>query len=210
MNSDLQAIEQKVFLVEDDTSVREAVSNLLESAGLKVECFDSAESFLAGWNAARAGCVVLDVRLPGMSGMELQSKLADAKPAIPVIVMTGHGDIPMVRKALKAGAIEFLTKPFQDKELLGAIEQALAEDRGRRLTEIFLRSIAARYGMLSERERQVMEMVTDGLINKEIADELNLSLPTVKLYRKQVMEKMQADSLADLVKMRQRLAAARE
>jgi FixJ family two-component response regulator len=201
----LQPLTQTVYLVEDDAPVCEALCDLLESAGIKVQCFRSAEEVLASLHADMPGCLVLDVRLPGLSGMELQAKLAEAGLLVPIIIMTAHGDIPMVRKALKAGAIEFLTKPFQDSELLEAIDQAFAVDRARRQAEGVLRSIASRYGSLSARERQVMEMVTDGMMNKEIADELSLSIVTVKLYRKQVMEKMQADSLADLVKIRQKL-----
>lgn len=201
----LQPMVQTVYLVEDDASVCEALCDLLESAGIRVERFSSAEEILASAHAGMPGCLVLDVRLPGMSGIELQAKLVEAGLPIPVIIMTAHGDVPMVRKALKAGAVEFLTKPFQDRELLEGIDQAFAVDRARRQAEGVIRSIAARYQSLSARERQVMERVTEGMMNKEIADDLHLSLVTVKLYRKQVMEKMQADSLADLVKMRQKL-----
>lgn len=199
---------QTVFLVDDDDSVCEALSNLLESAGIKVTRFASAELFLAHWTAEMPGCLVLDVRLPGLSGMELQTRLVEAKLPIPIIIMTAHGDIPMVRKALKAGAVEFLTKPFHDEELLRAVDHAFGIDRDRRHADNIRRSIATRFDTLSERERQVMEMVTDGMMNKEIAAELHLSLPTVKLYRKQLMDKMQADSVTDLLKMRQRLAAS--
>ncbi|UWZ82296.1 response regulator transcription factor [Occallatibacter riparius] len=201
----LQPLLQTVYLVEDDAAVREALCDLLESAGMRVERFASAEELLASLHADMPGCLVADVRLPGLSGMELQAKLAETGLTIPIIIMTAHGDIPMVRKALKAGAVEFLTKPFQDSELLQAIDQAFAVDRARRQAEGIMRSLAARYDSLSARERQVMELVTDGMMNKEIADEISLSIVTVKLYRKQVMEKMQADSLADLVKMRQKL-----
>ncbi len=204
-DASLQPLVQTVYLVEDDASVREALCDLLESAGIRVQRFGSAEEFLGSLHADMPGCLVLDVRLPGMSGIELQARLAETAIPIPIIIMTAHGDIPMVRKALKAGAVEFLTKPFQDSELLEAIDQAFAADRARRQAEGLIRSISARYDSLSARERQVMEMVTDGMMNKEIADELHLSLVTVKLYRKQVMEKMQADSLADLVKIRQKL-----
>jgi FixJ family two-component response regulator len=203
----LQPLVQTVYLVEDDASVCEALCDLLESAGIGVRRFGSAEEFLGSLPADMPGCLVLDVRLPGLSGMELQAKLAETGIPIPIIIMTAHGDIPMVRKALKAGAVEFLTKPFQDSELLEAIDQAFAADRASRQAENLIRSISARYGSLTARERQVMEMVTDGMMNKEIADELHLSIVTVKLYRKQVMEKMQADSLADLVKIRQKLGS---
>jgi FixJ family two-component response regulator len=196
---------QTVFLVDDDSSVCEALGDLLESAGLVVKRFGSAENFLAEWKSEMAGCLLLDVRLPGLSGLELQTRLAETSQSIPIVIMTAHGDIPMVRKALKAGAIDFLTKPFQDDELLRAIDQALAADRARRQSETLMGSIVTRYDTLSDRERQVMELVTSGMMNKEIADELHLSLITVKVYRKQVMDKMQADSLAELVKMREKL-----
>ena len=201
----LPASKQTIFLVDDDPSVCEALGDLLESAGFDVRQFESAEKFLADWAPEMTGCLLLDVRLPGLSGLELQTKLAEASRSIPIVIMTAHGDVRMVRKALKAGAIDFLTKPFQDDELLRAVEQALAADRARRHSESLISSIAARYDTLSDRERQVMELVTDGLMNKEIADELHLSLITVKVYRKQVMDKMQADSLAELVRMRDRL-----
>jgi two-component system, LuxR family, response regulator FixJ len=196
---------QTIFLVDDDSSVGEALVDLLELAGFNVKLFDSAESFLAEWMPEMAGCLLLDVRLPGLSGLELQARLAETKRSIPIIIMTGHGDVPMVRKALKAGAIDFLAKPFQDDDLLRAVEQALAADRARRQSESLMISIAARFAALNDRERQVMELVTDGLMNKEIAAELLLSPNTVKVYRKQVMDKMQADSVAELVRMRQKL-----
>lgn len=152
-----------------------------------------------------AGCLVLDVRLPGMSGMELQTRLEESGIALPVIVMTAHGDMPMVKKALKAGAVEFLIKPFQDGELLQAVDQAFAIDRARRASDDLVGSIQARFEKLTERERQVMELVTAGLTNRQIADKLFLSLVTVKLHRGQVMRKMRADSLAHLVKMSEKM-----
>jgi FixJ family two-component response regulator len=197
---------ETVFLVEDDLSVCEALSDLLESAGFVVRRFYSAETFLAEWRSEIPGCLLLDVRLPGVSGLELQARLAETSRSIPIVLMTAHGDIPMVRKALKAGAIDFLTKPFQDEELLRAVDQALAEDRARRQSDNLMNSITARFDTLSDREKQVMELVTGGMMNKEIAAELHLSLITVKVYRKQVMDKMQADSLAELVRMRDRLS----
>ena len=205
MSESAQGPTQTVFLVDDDSSVCEALGDLLESAGFSVSRFGSAESFLAEWKPEMAGCLLLDIRLPGLSGLELQMRLAETSQSIPIIIMTAHGDVPMVRKALKAGAIDFLTKPFQDDELLRAIDQALAADRARRQSETLMDSISIRYDTLSDRERQVMELVTSGKMNKEIADELHLSLITVKVYRKQVMDKMQAGSLAELVKMRERL-----
>jgi FixJ family two-component response regulator len=181
----------------------------LESAGLKTQQYSSAEEFLEILNQEMAGCLVLDVRLPGMSGMELQGKLAETGVALPVIIMTAHGDMPMVRKALKAGAVEFLIKPFQDSELLGAVEQAFGLDRTRRHDEELMQSIQGRADTLSERERQVMDMVTTGLTNREIAERIFLSVVTVKLHRSQVMRKMQAESLADLVKMAEWLNKSR-
>jgi FixJ family two-component response regulator len=145
-----------------------------------------------------------------MSGMELQSRLHKADIAIPIIIMTAHGDIPMVRNAMKAGAVEFLTKPFQDEELLTAIEQAFARDRSQRTLKTLEKSIIERWRTLSERERQVLEMVTAGMLNKQIADALDLSLITVKLYRRQVMDKMEAETFADLVKMWERMKASRD
>jgi len=197
--------KQTVFIVDDDLSICEALGDLIESAGLSTQHYSSAERFLDAWTPDLAGCLVLDVRLPGMSGMELQGKLAQAGLPIPIIIMTAHGDIPMVRKALKAGAVEFLTKPFQDEELLEAIEQAFARDRALRTAKTLENSILSRLGTLSPRERQVMELVTAGMTNKEIAHTLDLKIVTVKLYRGQVMEKMQAHSLADLVKMSEKI-----
>jgi FixJ family two-component response regulator len=152
-----------------------------------------------------AGCLVLDVRLPGMSGMELHAKLVESQVSIPVIIMTGHGDMPMVRKALKAGAVEFLIKPFQDEELLQAVEQAFERDRARRQAGNLVNSIQSRAETLTPREREVMALVTAGLTNKEIAQQLYLSLVTIKLHRGNVMKKMQAGSLADLVKMSEKI-----
>ncbi len=201
-------VGQTVFIVEDDASICEALGGLIESAGLATRHFSSAEEFLDKRPVDLSGCVLLDVRLPGMSGMELQGKLAGSGLSIPIIIMTGHGDIPMVRNALKAGAVEFLTKPFQDDELLNAIEHAFALDRAQRRNNEALRSVLARFQALSARECQVMELVTAGMPNKNIAEKLHLSIVTVKLYRRQVMDKMRAESLADLVKMRERIKSA--
>jgi len=194
-------VAQKVFIVEDDLAVGEALRDLFDSAGIAAVHYGSAEQFLAAWTAEMAGCLVLDVRLPGMSGMELQARMAERGYGIPIIVMTAHGDIPMVRRALKAGAVEFLTKPFQDEELLGAVAQAFAQDRAGRQERAATESIRGRVESLSERERQVIELVTTGMTNPEIAERIHLSVVTVKLYRRLAMEKMQADSLAELVKM---------
>lgn len=196
---------ETVFIVDDDASIREALGNLLESVGIVTEHFESAEAFRERWDRRRPGCLLLDARLPGMSGMELQEVLNASGVSIPIIFMTAHGDVPMVRKVLKAGAIEFLTKPFQKEELLQAVGQAFAFDRERRTEEAIRDSIQARLSLLSDREREVLSMVTAGLLNKQIAARLNLSEVTVKLHRRHVMEKMQAESLADLVKMCERI-----
>ena len=194
-------IKQTVFIVEDDVAIGKALSSLFESAGVTSRCFVSAEDFTEAWTPSMAGCLVLDVRLPGMSGMELQVRFVEAGIEIPIVLMTAHGDIPMVRKALKAGAVEFLTKPFQDEELLQAVEQAFKLDRERRKRGKTTASIRTRIQSLSERERQVIELVTTGLTNREIAEKLFLSVPTVKLYRRLAMDKLCVDSVADLVKM---------
>ena len=203
-------LQQTVFIVDDDPAICESLCNLIESAGLVTRQFASAEEFIEICSHELAGCLVLDVRLPGMSGIELQNRLNKSGSAMPIIIMTAHGDIPMVRNAMKAGAIEFLTKPFQDEELLSAIEHAFALDRSHRSAMSQERSILERWKTLSDRERQVLEMVTAGMLNKQIADRLNLSLITVKLYRRQVMDKMQADSFADLVKMWERIKTPRD
>ena len=199
------ADKETVFIVDDDESIREGLSNFLEAVGIEAKSYATAEGFSAHWNEAMAGCLLLDARLPGISGVEFQERLRKSGVKIPVIFMTAHGDIPMVRKVMKAGAVEFLTKPFQKEELLHAVEQAFASDRARRKEDAILDSIRGRIDSLTPREREVMAMVTAGLLNKQIAGELNLSEITVKLHRRQVMEKMQAGSLADLVKLCERV-----
>jgi FixJ family two-component response regulator len=199
-----KGVTEKVYIVDDDPSLREGLCDLLDSAGLKTVCFASAEDFMKTWTADLAGCLLLDVRLPGMSGLELQSRMDELGVEIPIIIMTAHGDIPMVRRALKAGAVEFLTKPFNSDELLESVQQAFARDRESRRSESQTSLIRARLETLTERERQTLELVTSGLSNKEIGDKLHLSVVTVKLHRGQVMRKMQAASLADLVKMWER------
>lgn len=196
--------ESTVFLVEDDRAVGEALCDLLDSANIRARYFQSAEEFLAAWTEQMPGCLVLDVRLPGMSGMELQTRLREAGLNLPVIVMTAHGDIPMVRKALKAGAVEFLTKPFQDEELLQAIEQAFALDQTVRQQKMEIEETARRVASLTERERQVVELVTEGLTNREAADRLFLSVVTVKLYRRLAMGKLGVSTFAELVKLWQK------
>jgi FixJ family two-component response regulator len=205
MTSGDAGAKETVFIVDDDPAICEGLCDLLESTGLHTQHFASAEEFFTNRGTNMRGCLVLDVRLPGMSGMELQARLAESGMSIPIIIMTAHGDMAMVRKALKAGAVEFLIKPFHDEELLRAVEQAFALDRSRRQAGDLVSSIHERAETLNERELQVMELVTAGLTNKEIAEKLYLSVATVKLYRGQVMKKMQAESLADLVKMSEKI-----
>lgn len=196
---------EMVFLVDDDPAVRESICDLLDSEGIRSRSFSSAEEFLDNWERGMAGCLLLDVRLPGISGTELQSQLRGRGILLPIIIMTAHGDIPMVRKVLKAGAVEFLTKPFQAHELIDAVQQAFALDRTSREVDIAVQSIQNRIRILTEREMQVLELVTAGLTNKEIGERLHLSMVTIKLYRGQLMRKMQAESFAELVKMWQRV-----
>ena len=189
-------IRETVFIVDDDPSICEGLINLLDSVGVAARSFSSAEAFAKDWSPASAGCLLLDARLPGISGVELQEQLQKSGVSLPVIFMTAHGDVPMVRKVMKAGAVEFLVKPFQKEELLHAVEQAFSLDRTRRKVDDFMTTVQARVGTLTERERQVMDLVTAGLSNKQIAEQLHLSIVTVKLHRGQVMRKMKADSLA--------------
>ncbi len=198
-----------VFVVDDDPSMRRALESLLGSVGLSVRLFSSAPEFMRSEPGDTPGCIVLDVRLPGMSGLAFQQELAKAGIALPVIFVTGHGDVPMSVRAMKAGAVEFLTKPFDDQVLLDAIHAAIERDRARRRDDASLASLRARFEGLTERERQVMGHVAAGRVNKRIADELGLSVVTVKVHRGQVMRKMQAKSVAELVRMADRLAAAR-
>jgi RNA polymerase sigma factor (sigma-70 family) len=194
-----------VFIVDDDASVREALKSLIRSVGLDVELFGSATEFLETQRPDAPSCLVLDVRLPGISGLDLQHRLADANVHIPVIIITGHGDIPMSVRAMKAGAIEFLTKPFRDQDLLDAIQVALERNRTRRQREAEIAVLRERFESLSPRERDVVTKVVSGMLNKQIADEIGIAENTVKVHRSRAMEKMQAQSLADLVKMVERL-----
>jgi FixJ family two-component response regulator len=197
-------MRETVFIVDDDAAICEGLSNLLDSVGILTEQYASAEEFWGGWNDSRAGCILLDARLPGASGVEFQDQLRKMGIGLPIIFMTAHGDVPMVRRVMKAGAIEFLTKPFQKQELLHAVKQAFEQDRARRSEHSIVSAINLRINSLSDREREVMAMVTAGLLNKQIAAELNLSEITVKVHRRGVMDGMQAGSLAELVKMCER------
>jgi len=195
-----------VFVVDDDASMREALGNLVSSVGLEVQLFASPQEFLQGKRPDVPGCLVLDMRLPGMSGLAFQQELAKAGFPLPIIFITGHADVPTTVRAMKAGAVEFLTKPFLDHDLLDAIQAAIERDRTRRRELELDDKLRLRHGQLTERERQIMQFVASGLANKQIAAELGLSEVTVKVHRGQVMRKMRAKSLPELVRMADRLA----
>jgi len=199
------AEEPIVFVIDDDASVREALRNLFRSVGLRVEVFGSAPEFLQSKLPDVPSCLILDIRLPRVSGLDFQAELADAGIHIPIIFMTGHGDIPMSVRAMKAGAVDFLTKPFRDQDMLDAVTTAIERDRGSRNEARILSDLHALFATLTPREREVMALVTAGLMNKQIAAEIGIAEITVKIHRGHIMRKMAAKSLADLVRMAQAL-----
>jgi RNA polymerase sigma factor (sigma-70 family) len=194
-----------VFVVDDDPSVRRSIKRLIGSVGLQVELFGSAQEFLLSKRPDAPSCLVLDIRLPGISGLDFQQELAEANIHVPIIFITAHGDIPMTVRAMKAGAVEFLPKPFRDQDLLDAIQLALERDRARRQQEAEMAVLRARFESLSPREREVVGMVVSGMLNKQIAADIGTTENTVKVQRSRAMEKMQAQSLTDLVKMIEKL-----
>ncbi len=200
-----KASSQVVFVVDDDASMRDAISRLLNAIGLTVQTFASAREFLNGKLPDVPGCVVLDVRLPGLSGLDLQREMVERGIHIPVVFITGHGDIPMSVQAMKAGAVEFLTKPFRDQDLLDAVRSGIQLDRKEREERAELTELRDCVRQLTQREQEVMSLVVSGLLNKQIALQLGTSEKTIKIHRSQVMRKMRANSLADLVRMSQKL-----
>jgi len=194
-----------VFVVDDDPSIRRAMRRLIGSVGLQVELFGSAKEFLHSRRPDVPSCLVLDIRLPGISGLDFQRELAEANIHIPIIFITAHGDIPMTVRAMKAGAVEFLTKPFRDQDLLDAIHAALEQDRAKRQQEEEMATLRQRWESLTPREREVLPLVVSGLLNKQIAAEIGTSETTVKVHRGQLMRKMGADSLAELVRLAERI-----
>jgi FixJ family two-component response regulator len=201
--------EPIVFIIDDDPSMRRALTNLVQSVGLEVEAFGSAPEMLQTKLPDAASCLVLDIRLPGLSGLDLQTELARANIQIPIIFITGHGDIPMTVRAMKSGAVDFLTKPFRDQDLLDAVVAAIERDRKRREVEKTVASLQSLFEALTSREREVLALVASGLMNKQIAVELGLAEITVKIYRGHVMKKMRARSLADLIRMTEALGIRR-
>jgi FixJ family two-component response regulator len=209
MKQEQPAIDCVVFVIDDDASVRASMKSLFESVGLYVELFESADAFLQSERPDLPCCLVLDVRMPGLSGLEFQSELATAGTDVPIIFITGHGDIPMTVQAMKAGAVEFLTKPCRDQELLDAVRSAIEGHRARRKEGKHVALLREQFASLTAREKEVVGFVTAGLLNKQIAAELDISEVTVKMHRGNIMRKMQARSLADLVRMADVLGLSR-
>jgi FixJ family two-component response regulator len=201
--------EPVVFVVDDDDSLRKALGNLFRSVGLRTEMFGSASELLASKLPDAPSCLVLDIRLPGVSGLDFQAQLARTNVHIPIIFMTGHGDIPMTVRAMKTGAVDFLTKPFRDQDMLDAVAVAIERDRKRRSDEKAVSGLRARFDQLTPREQEVMGFVAAGLMNKQIAAEIGLAEITVKIHRGHIMRKMEARSLADLVRMAEALGVRR-
>jgi len=199
------AVVPTVFIIDDDRGMRQAIQDLVESVGLRAESFATGEEFLKRKRTNDPSCLVLDVRLPQMSGLDFQRQLAEAGMQIPIIFVTAHGDVPMSVRALKSGAVEFLTKPFRDQDLLDAIQQALQRDRAERDRQAEIHDLQERYGALTAREREVMTLVVTGMLNKQIASEIGASEATVKIHRGNLMHKMQAGSVVDLVRMADKL-----
>ena len=205
MKNQMRQPEAVIAIVDDDLSVREGLETLIRSAGWRVETFASAQEFLARPRAGAPSCLILDLQLPGLSGLDLQKRMAELELEIPIVFLTGHGDIPASVRAMKAGAVEFLTKPFDEQELLRAIEEAIERDQLARQRHAEIGELKVRYNSLTAREQEVMQQVVSGLLNKQVAAELKISEVTVKVHRGQVMRKMRADSLADLVRMGDKL-----
>jgi FixJ family two-component response regulator len=194
-----------VFIIDDDRGMRQAIHDLVESVGLRAESFATGEAFLGTRHTGGPSCLVLDVRLPQMSGLDFQRRLTETGMHIPIVFITAHGDIPMSVRALKSGAVEFLTKPFRDQDLLDAIQQALQHDRAAQEQQAEIHALQQRYHALTPRERQVLALVVSGMLNKQIASEIGASEATVKIHRGNVMHKMQAGSVVDLVRMADKL-----